>query len=109
MKASKWNIIKNYWRQACVNGNAGLSWELMKFETRSLAISIGKKKNEEIELEIIIRILSSSRRSDLSSQEIIELSKLKAQLDDIHEEKAKGAFTRSRLRQMDKYFFNLEK
>lgn len=108
------DIITKFWRQTCINGNVGLSWELMKFEIRNLAIHIGKTKakmKQKYELEIITSILNLSKKSDLSSQEITELSKLQIQLDKIYEEKAKGAFIKwmEHGEKNSKYFFRKEK
>lgn len=98
------DIITKFWRQARVSKNACLSWELMKYEIRKLAIHISKvtaKKRQKLEVETVTKIITLSKQTQLSPQDTIELSKLQIQLDNIYKSKAKGAFIRSRLRWME--------
>ncbi len=56
-----------------------------------------------------------SSKNNLTSQELLNLSSLQIELDTLYEEKARGAFTRSRQTWLEqgekntKYVFNLEK
>lgn len=69
-------IIQKFWRQARVNENLGLSWELMKFEIRKLAICTGETKaklKQNSETEIITKMITLSKQTDPSSNNITEL------------------------------------
>lgn len=64
---------------------------------------------------MITKMIRLSSKSNLSEEETKDLTTAQAGLDKIYEEKAKGAFVRSRRRWLEqgekcaKYFFNLEK
>ena len=90
----------------------------MKFEARNLAILMSKKisrTNKEKESQMVPEIIRLSSKLNLSAEEMKDLTTAQAELDKIYEEKAKGAFVRSRRRWLEqgekctKYFFNLEK
>lgn len=77
----------------------GSYWELMKFDIRLLTISMGKEiacAERERENDIIKGIMDHIKKTELTNQELLELSSLQIQLDCIYEEKARGAFVRSR-------------
>lgn len=111
-------IIEKYWKRACALNEFGHNWELMKFEIRSTAIVIGKtiaKVNKEKEYKLIEEIMKLCSKQNLMNEELKQLAYLQSQLDNIYEEKARGAFIRSRQKWLEhgekntKYFFNLEK
>ncbi len=90
----------------------------MKFEVRNFATLMSKKisrTNKQRESQMVTKIIKLSSKINLSEEEMKDLTSAQAELDKIYEEKAKGAFVRSRrrwLRQGEKctkYFFNLEK
>lgn len=92
-------IIDRYWAQAKVMNTFGKYWELTKYEIRNLAISIGKtlaSAKRQKECKIIKEIMELSCKGTLNSKELLKLSSLQVDLDTIYEEKARGAFTRSR-------------
>jgi len=76
-----------------------------------------KKKKKENENKIINDIISLTCKNNInmSSTKIYKLATLQNELDNIYEEKARGAFVRSRQKWMEagekntKYFFGLEK
>lgn len=112
------DIIEKFWRQANTINNFGKCWELMKFEIRNLAICTGKriaKSKRENESQIITKIMRLSEKENLSEMELGELAALQLELDKMYEDKARGAFIRSRRKWLEqgekctKYFFNLEK
>lgn len=85
-----------------------------------MAISYGEsiaRKKKENENKIINEIISITCRNyqHLSSNDLLKLATLQNDLDNIYEEKARGAFVRSRRKWMEagekntKYFFSLEK
>lgn len=111
-------IIDKCWRQANMLKKFGLYWELMKYEIRNLAIRLSRRissYNKEKELQLITQIIPLSEKTDPTSDEVEELAYLQTELDKIYEEKARGAFIRSRRKWLEqgekctKYFFNLEK
>lgn len=111
-------VIDKYWKQAKIFKNFGQCWELMKFEIRNLAISVSNKlskMNKEKEFQIVGKIMSFSGKMNLPEEEVIELATAQAELDEAHEDKARGAFVRSRRKWLEqgekctKYFFNLGK
>ncbi len=113
-------LISKYWQQASTNQIYGKYWEQTKFEIRKLAISYGKsvtRKKKENENKIINEIIAITCKNDqhLSNKDLLNLATLQNDLDNIYEEKARGAFVRSRRKWMEagekntKYFFNLEK
>ena len=73
------------------------------------------KAKKERESQIIKKAITLSEKINLSEEEMTELSSLQLELDKIYEEKARGAFIRSRRKWLEqgekctKYFFNLEK
>lgn len=80
----------------------GKYWEQTKFEIRKLAISYmesllqkGKKENENKIIFLIYSIMCRNNQ-DMSSNDVLKLPALQKDLDNIYEEKAKGAFVRSR-------------
>lgn len=90
----------------------------MKFEIRNLAILVSKKlskMNKEKEFQIVGKIMNLSGKVNLSEEEVTELTTAQAELDKAYEDKARGAFVRSRRKWLEqgekctKYFFNLEK
>ncbi len=110
--------IDKHWKQARLLSSYSKYWELMKFEIRNLAILIGKKisrTNKKKESQVVAEIIKLSSKSTLSVEEMKDLTTAQTELDKIYEEKAKGAFVRSRRRWLEegekctKYFFNLEK
>lgn len=98
-------IIGKYWREANLDDNFGSCWELMKFEVRKLAIILGKKiakdKREE-ESRVITRLIKLSEKVNLTGCEFTELTSLQLKLDKMYEDKAKGAFVRSRRKWLEK-------
>lgn len=111
-------IIEKHWTQARLANQYGQYWELMKYEVRQLAVSLSKqisKANKQKENQIIDQIMNLMKNVTLSDTELIELSILQINLEQIYEKKAKGAFIRSRRKWLEqgekctKYFFNLEK
>lgn len=108
-------IIDKHWSQAKIMNVYGQHWEIMKYEIRNLAISMGKSIasiKRQKEYKVIKEIMRLSSKVDLNIQELIDLSSLQEQLDNIYEEKAEGAFIRSRYKWLEqgekntKYFFN---
>ena len=87
-----------YWNCACVMNTFGSYWELMKFDIMLLAISMGKeiaraKREKEYDIK---GIMDYTKKTQLTNQELLGLSSLQMQSDCIYEEKAQGAFVRSR-------------
>lgn len=75
-------IIDKYWNCACVMNTFGSYWELMKFDIRLLAISMGKeiaRAKREKEYDIIKGIMDYTKKSELTNQELLELSSLQMQ------------------------------
>jgi len=111
-------LIDKHWSQAKKTNVYGEHWEIMKYKIRNLAISMGKsivsvkRQKEYIVTKEIMRL---SSKDNLNMQELIDLSSLQVQLDNIYQEKAEGAFIRSRYKWLEngekntRYFFNLEK
>jgi len=119
-------LIKDYYpcilqKSAEVN-NKQLLWELRKMEIRSETISYFKGKSKQSKMcESIIQ----SRIEELDSRickdvcldqnSLLEYEKLKKELQEIYEEKGRGAIFRSKARWIEngekptKFFFNLEK
>ena len=90
----------------------------MKFEIRNLALLVSNKIskiNKESESQMVREIMSSSGKVNLSEEEMKELSTAQAELDEVYQDKARGAFVRCRRKWLEqgqkctKYFFNLEK
>uniref|UniRef100_A0A3P9LHW9 Reverse transcriptase domain-containing protein n=1 Tax=Oryzias latipes TaxID=8090 RepID=A0A3P9LHW9_ORYLA len=111
-------LIDKYWKQAFTLKKYSNSWELMKYEIRSLAISFGKKiakAKQKSESELIRKIMIINEKTNLSDLEQNLLISLQSELNKVYEEKARGAFVRSRRKWLEqgekctKYFFNLEK
>ncbi len=109
-------LISKYWQQASTNQIYGKYWEQTKFEIRKLAISYGKsvtRKKKENENKIIHEIIAMTCKNyqHLSNNDLLHLATLQNDLDNIYEEKARGAFVRSRRKWMEagekntKYFF----
>ena len=73
------------------------------------------KTSREKELQIVTKIMNLTEKENLSEDEASELASLQSALDVMYEEKARGAFIRSRRKWLEqgekcsKYFFNLEK
>lgn len=78
--------------------------------------------NRERESRTVTKIIKLSSKINLSEEEMKDLTTAQAELDNMYEERAKGAFVRSRRRWLEqgekctyctlivlKYFFNLEK
>ena len=102
--------------------NKQLLWELIKMEIRSETIRYSKGKSKELKKQ---EIVIQGRIEELDSkicnevcldQNILsEYEKLKKELQEIYEEKGRGAIFRSKARWTEngekptKYFFNLEK
>uniref|UniRef100_A0A3B3CA37 Reverse transcriptase domain-containing protein n=1 Tax=Oryzias melastigma TaxID=30732 RepID=A0A3B3CA37_ORYME len=111
-------LIDRYWKQAFTLNKYANFWELMKFEIRSLAISLGKKiakAKQKRESELIEKLMIINEKNYLSDLEQNSLFALQSELNKVYEEKARGAFVRSRRKWLEqgekctKYFFNLEK
>lgn len=76
-------------------------WEWLTFKIRGLTIDTSKKMSKlrkQKQLSIINNINSLCGKTDLSSEEFIELTELQGELDNSYLDKAKGAFIRSRAR-----------
>jgi len=114
-------IIEKYTTTASLENSFGKYWELMKFDIRTAFINQGKleaKNNKMKENSIIEEIfkLCKKKKEDLTDCELQKLDLLQIELDNIYEDKARGAFIRSRLKWLEKgggkntkYFFGLEK
>ena len=98
----------------------GLAWDMIKMEIRGFCVQYSKRKNRErrnIEKELsgrmerLMKILETNR----SKENIIELYRLRSELNKIAEYRTNGAIIRSRTRWHEhgekntKYFLNLEK
>ncbi len=78
----------------------------MKFEVRNFATLMSKKisrTNKERESEMVTKIIKLSSKINLSEEEMKDLTSAQAELDKIYEEKAKGAFVRSRRRWLEQH------
>ncbi len=91
-------------------------WELLKFEIRKFSIQFGKKlaMKKITRIQDIIKEISHLNQSSIHPANSDDLENLQKELDCIYQEKARGAFVRSRRTWMEgqrnsKYFFNLEK
>lgn len=114
------DLISYFWSKAKKEKQFCTNWELMKFELgkffRKFSGNLAKSKRAE-ELNVVSRIthLSWKTPDALSEEEKLELSNLQIKLDELYNQKAKGAFVRSRVRWLEEgeqnshYFFNLEK
>lgn len=111
------NIIEKYWNQVCDIGTYKYFWELMKHEIQCVAIKKGKflanlKRDRENTIIKAILDLQMKNCDDLTSQEVLHMDLLQSQLDNIYEEKTKGAFIRSRCKWLEqgekntKYFLH---
>lgn len=111
-------IIKDCWTKAKNLSSYGGQWEYMKYDIRKIAIQRSKeiaKNKRKKEDNIIKEIIAIHGKENLCNQDKDNLNMLHLQLDLIYEEKARGAFVRSRRKWLEegekntKYFFNLEK
>ena len=111
-------IIKDCWNNAKKLNSYGGQWEYMKYDIRKIAIQRSKEieKNKRMKEDNIIKeIIAIHGKENVCNQDKDNLNMLHLQLDLIYEEKARGAFVRSRRKWLEegekntKYFFNLEK
>lgn len=110
-------LINKYWIQANIRKEYGTVWELLKFEIRKFSIQFGKKlaMKKRTRIQDIIKEISNLNQSSTHPSNSDNLENLQKELDCIYQEKARGAFVRSRRKWMEegernsKYFFNLEK
>jgi len=98
----------------------GLYWDMLKMEVRGFCVQYSKRENKfrrnaEKELQNKIDHLMNVLKTNRSRENIIELYRLRAELNKITEYRTKGAIVRSRIRWHEegerntKYFLNLEK
>ncbi len=110
-------LINKYWIQANIRKEYGTVWELLKFEIRKFSIQFGKQlaMKKRTRIQDIIKEISNLNQSSTHPSNSDNLENLQKELDCIYQEKARGAFVRSRRKWMEegernsKYFFNLEK
>lgn len=110
--------IAENWEKAKKDNSFGNHWEYTKFQIRLLAIKRGKElaKEKTIKEESILKeIINIYGKEFLSEHDKDNLCKLQLELDSVYDEKARGAFIRSRKKWLEegerntKYFYNLEK
>ena len=110
--------IAENWEKAKNCNSFGIHWEYAKFQIRLLAIKRGKEiaKDKNIKEENILKeIINIYGKEVLCEHDKDSLCKLQMDLDSIYEDKARGAFIRSRKKWLEegekncKYFYNLEK
>jgi len=113
-------MISLYWSKANKENCFGLNWDLLKYEIGKFlrkfgAETVKARKAEELKIVSNITKLSSREFDSLTKEEKEELSYSQIKLDEIYQQKAKGAFIRSRSKcleegeQNSRYFFSLEK
>lgn len=111
-------LISEQWEAARKGNNFGTSWELLKYKIRGICSSYGKRlanKKKNVTYTLINNINKLTEKGHLSQEDNNTLLDLQKQLDIVYENKAKGAFVRSRRNWMEKgeknsrYFFNMEK
>lgn len=112
------DIIKDSYNKANTSKMFGKNWEFMKYSIRKFAIGFGKNmaKARRVKEDSLIKdIICIYEKHNLSQIDKDMLVKFQLELDKIFENKAKGAFVRSRRKWLEKgeknskYFFNLEK
>lgn len=111
-------IIGKYFKQGVITNQFGFHWELMKYKIRSLAINMSKTiaKNKRAKIQTIIQEFGLlCEKANLIEEEANNLIKLQGDLNKYYEDKAKGAFIRSRRKWIEygekntRYFYALEK
>ena len=99
--------------------NENLKWDLMKYEIRKFSIAYSKnKRKQQIDEQVIKErelIELEQIESQADEETLRRMDVLKADLEQIHLNKAQGAIIRSRAQWSEEgekstaYFFNLEK
>lgn len=92
-------------------------WEWFKFETKRLAIEMGKSmsKTSKLKQKEILKRINILCGKTVSEEELTELNSLQKKFDETYLETASGAFVRSRARWIEEgeknttYFYGLEK
>lgn len=98
------DIIQDNWRKAQLFKSYGKYWELMKYEIRQTAMKRGKEIAELKRLredKLVKEILSLISMEDLDEEGKGQLFSLQLEMDRMYEERAKGAFVRSRRRWLE--------
>lgn len=93
-------------------------WEFFKFKVREFSITFSKMKSrqqKEFESKLLYNLNNYCNRQFMSEADKKSLLSLQAQLDDLYEKKAHGAYIRARAKWIEEgekstsYFYNLEK
>ena len=115
------HLIERSWNEFDGNGDLSLRFDWVKYKIRQFSLAYSKQKakhNREKEFQILNEIEILDRKicnEEATEQELVTYDNLKKQLESIEEYKARGAWVRSRLEQLEgdekstTFFYNKSK